>query len=145
MRRLTLTEVREKYGGILPHDAVLRPDDEPETPPSPSTSPAKTKTRGRPRSERFAVLNAFVDFELARLTGAEAKIWLILFRDTKATGTARTGQADIARRAGLTVRGAQKAIARLQAKGFIRIVHRGRLNGGPSSYRVHPTGAHDEP
>jgi hypothetical protein len=47
------------------------------------------------------VLNAFTDFALADLTGAEAKVWLILFRDTKAaTGTARTGQTDIARRPG---------------------------------------------
>ena len=52
------------------------------------------------------MLNAFADFALADLTGAEAKVWLILFRDTKAaTGTARTGQADIARRAGLSSRG----------------------------------------
>ena len=28
MRRLTLKEVMEQYGGIIPLDAVLRPDDD---------------------------------------------------------------------------------------------------------------------
>jgi hypothetical protein len=44
-------------------------------------------------------MNAFVDFSMAGLTGAEVKVWLILYRDTKATGLARTGQTDLARRA----------------------------------------------
>jgi hypothetical protein len=35
MQRLTLREVREQYGGILPPGAVLRPDDDEEIPPSP--------------------------------------------------------------------------------------------------------------
>jgi DNA-binding GntR family transcriptional regulator len=64
-----------------------------------------------------------------------------LFRDTKAaTGTARTGQADIARRAGLSRRGVQVALDKLAAKGLVRLVRRGRLNAGPSTYRVHSTG-----
>ena len=77
---------------------------------------------------------------MAKLTGAEAKVWLILFRDTKATGTARTGQTDIARRAGLSRRGVQVAVGKLTAKGLVTIVRRGRLNSGPSTYRVCPTG-----
>jgi len=88
------------------------------------------------------VLNAFTDSALADLTGAEVKVWLILFRDAKAaTGTARTGQTDIARRAGLEPRTVRRALASLEAKGMVRVVHRGRLNAGPSVYRVHPTGA----
>lgn len=129
-----MNEVREHHNGILPPDAILRPDvDEP--PP-----PSKPKRRAA-RSERFATLNAFADFGLAVLTGAEVKVWLILFRDTKGTGTARTGQADIARRAGLSPRGVRKALASLGANGFVAVVRRGRLNAGPSVYRVHPTGA----
>lgn len=136
MRRLTLRELHERYNGILPPDATLRPDDD-EAPagPTPAASPKR-----RPRSERFAALNAFVDCTLAGLTGAEAKTWLILFRDTKATGTARTGQADLARRAGLSRRGVQLALTSLGAKGLVTIVRRGRLNAGASVYRVHPTG-----
>lgn len=137
MRRLTLREVQEQHGGILPPDAVLRPDDD-----EGAATPAPTaKPKRRSRSERFAALNVFADFGLAGLTGAETKVWLILFRDTRAaTGTARTGQADIARRAGLSRRGVQVALDKLTAKGLVAIVRRGRLNAGPSTYRVHPTG-----
>lgn len=67
-------------------------------------------------------------------------VWLILFRDTKANGIARTGQTDLARRAGLKPRMVRYVLASLEAKGMVRVVHRGRLNAGPSSYRVHPTG-----
>jgi hypothetical protein len=89
------------------------------------------------------VLNAFTDCALAGLTGAEAKVWLILFRDVKAaTGTARTGQADIARRAGLSVRSVKLALRRLGGKGMVRVVRRGRFNGAPSVYGIHPTGSH---
>jgi DNA-binding MarR family transcriptional regulator len=132
---LTLREVNEQHGGILPPDAVLRPDDHEEAaPPAPAA-------KRRSRSERFTMLNAFADFGLAGLTGAETKVWLILFRDAKAaTGTARTGQADIARRAGLSRRGVQVALDKLTAKGLVILVRRGRLNAGPSTYRVHPTG-----
>ena len=136
MRRLTLAEVDEQHGGKLPPDAVLRADDEP--PPAPPPKPKARHPRGR--GERFAVLNAFTDCTLADLTGAEAKVWLILYRDTKASGIARTGQADIARRAGLSPRGVRKALAMLDAKGRVRTVRRCRLNAGPSAYRVHATG-----
>jgi hypothetical protein len=135
---LTLGEVNAHYGGILPPDAVLCADDSEEaTRPAPT---AKARRRAAP-SARFAVLNTFTDFGLADLTGAEVKVWLILFRDSKAaTGTARTGQADIARRAGIKPRMVRYALASLEAKGMVRVVRRGRLNAGPSVYRVHPTG-----
>lgn len=138
MRRLTLKEVNEQLGGTLPPDAVFRPDDGEE--PADSAPPGRPARRTR--SERFAALNAFVDMGLADLTGAETKVWLILFRDTKGTGTARTGQADIARRAGLSVRSVKLALRSLTAKGMVRLVHRGRLNVGPSVHTVHPVGTH---
>ena len=135
MRLLTMKEVNEDHGGILPPDATFKPDAEPTRPAA-----AKPQRPGK-RSERFALLNAFADFALAGLTGSEVKVWLILFRDTKAaTGTARTGQADIARRAGLTPRGVRKALTGLQAKGFVHLVRRGRLNVGPSHYRLSASG-----
>jgi hypothetical protein len=137
MRRLTLREVQERHGGILPPDAIFRGDDAEELPPP---APA-AKLNRRTRSERFTALNAFTDLALAGLTGAEVKVWLILFRDSKAaTGTARTGQEDIARRAGLKSRMVRYALTALEAKGMVQVVRRGRLNVGPSVYRVHPTG-----
>ena len=147
MRRLTLREVKEQYGGILPPDAVFRADDDEIAAAEAARIAEKrrrdaTKPKRRSRSERFATLNAFVDFGIsdAGLTPAEALVWLVLFRDTKGDGTARTGQADIARRAGLSRRGVQAALTKLIAKGFVAVVRRGRLNVGPSTYCVHPTG-----
>lgn len=140
MRRLSLKEVNERYGGTLPPDAVFRPDDG-EGPPPPPAPTSKAKPKSPVRSERFTLLNAFADCALAGLTGAEAKVWVILFRDTKAaTNTARTGQVDIARRAGLSRRGVQVALDKLTAKGLVIVMRRGRLNAGPSTYRVQPTG-----
>jgi DNA-binding transcriptional ArsR family regulator len=133
VRRLTLKEVNEHHGGILPPDAVFRADDEEPDRQEPAAEPKR-----RTRSERFGVLNAFADAGMADLTGAETKVWLILFRDTKRTGVARTGQADIAHRAGLEPRTVRRALSSLEAKGMVVVVRRGRLNRGPSVYRVHP-------
>ena len=80
MRRWTLREVNETHGGILPPDATFRPEDH-EQPAARTASPSKPKRRTG-KGHRFAVLNAFVDAALAELTGAESKVWLILFRDT---------------------------------------------------------------
>ncbi len=133
--KLTMKEVTEQHGGKLPPDATLRADDEPH-----AVRPQKAQRRTT-RSERFAMLNDFTDFALSKLTGTQLKVWLILFRDTKAaTGTARTGQTDIGRRAGVTPRAVRKAISELVAKGFVRVVRRGRLNVGPSQYRLTATG-----
>lgn len=146
MRRLTLKEVNEQHGGILPPDAILRPDEDEiavtEAARVAAARRSASKPKWRTRSQRFAVLNAFVDFGIADadLSPAAALVWLVLFRDTKADGTARTGQADIARRAGLSRRGVQMALDKLIAKGLVALVRRGRLNSGPSTYRVYPTG-----
>jgi hypothetical protein len=137
VRRLTLAEVNEQFGGVIPPDAVLSGTDE----QSVRTAPSTRAKRRLPKSGRFTVLTAFADAGLTDLTGAEVKVWLILFRDTKAaTGIARTGQADIAHRTGLSRRGVQRALGRLIGRGMVIIVQRGRLNKGPSVYRVHPTG-----
>jgi len=149
MRELTMKEVTEQHGGMLPRDAVLRPDDDEIAATAAVAAVAAVagraraaKPQRRTRSERFAVLNAFVDMGLADLTGAETKVWLILFRDTKGEGTARTAQADIARRAGLSVRSVKLAIRSLTANGMVRLVRLGRLNVGPSIHTVHSVGSH---
>ena len=85
--------------------------------------------------DRFRLLNGLADFHLAGLTKGEVKVWLVLFRDAR-DGVARTGQADLARRCGLSVRGVQKVLARLAGKGLVAVTRRGRLGAGPSSYRI---------
>ena len=95
-----------------------------------------SKPANTPRSARWSQLNGFVDVTLRDLTPAEVRVWLVLFRDTKPDGTARTGQADIARRAGLSVRMVKKAVKKLTDRGLLKVLLRGRINVGPSTYKV---------
>ena len=109
--------------------------------PRPAT-PANGKTAEKPKrpkeaGDRFATINAFVDFTLGGLTRNEAAVWLVLWRDTKA-GTARTAQSDIARRAGIGRRTVVRMIDSLTTKGLLRTVHQGGLNRGMNVYRVLP-------
>jgi DNA-binding MarR family transcriptional regulator len=81
------------------------------------------------------VLNAFVDGSMAGLSRSETAVWLVLYRDCR-DGTARTGMADIARRAGCDKRTVVRAVHRLERYGLVQVVRRGGLGRGPSVYRV---------
>ena len=102
-----------------------------------------TKAKDRPRPKRkpkkagnrFAVLNAFVDFTICGLGRSDIAVWLVLYRDTK-DGIARTGQTDIARRAGVSRVTVSRAVGRLERRGLLVVVYRGGLNRGVSAYRV---------
>lgn len=127
---------------ILPGCAVLPPMKPATNGKASSTNgdqtDGKAKSQAKRKSgDRFAVLNAFVDFTMGDLDRGEIAVWMILFRDTR-DGTAATSQVDIARRAGMTVRGVQKALAKLIDKGLAKIVRQGRIGKGASSYRIRP-------
>ena len=111
-------------------------------PETPSTAPGRGARTAKPEG-RFAVLNSFIDIEMRKLTRAEAAVWFILYRDTKPDGTARTGQTDLARRAGCDIRTVRRALDRLEEVGLVEVVRKGRLGSGPSRYRVR--GASTEP
>jgi hypothetical protein len=120
---------------------VLPPDDPP--PPSARYEPAGVPGKnvvlgpeGRRAQDRFATINAFADFRLGRLSRAEIAVWLLLWRDTKPDGLARTSQADLARRAGCDVSTVKRAVRKLVGTGLLDIARRGRLGAGPSAYRV---------
>ncbi len=82
------------------------------------TAPARKSSAGRkPAGDRFAEINGFIDFTLADLTRAAVAVWLILWRDTNPDGTARTGQADLARWAGMSDRAVRAALADLAEAG----------------------------
>jgi predicted transcriptional regulator len=98
----------------------------------PKGKPGGGKTKAR---ERFAVLNAFVDFALAGLSRREIAVWLVLYRDVR-DGSARTSYDDLARRAGLNRRNVARAVRRLEQLGLVKVVHRGGLRRGASRYRV---------
>jgi hypothetical protein len=99
---------------------------------------AKGKPARRETAARFAVLNAFVDFALAGMARNEIAVWLVLYRDTKPDGTARTSQADLARRNGTSDRTVRRALGRLETAGLLKVVYRGGFRRGQSRYRVGP-------
>lgn len=94
------------------------------------------RQRNRLTRDRFSCINALVDGSLRDLSRAEVTTWLILWRDTKPNGLARTSQTDLARRAGTDPRTVRRAIKKLVKGGLLTVVHRGGLRRGMSSYRV---------
>jgi hypothetical protein len=126
----------------------LEPSDQTEEEPRPLTpaemagprqqrevAPAKGKGKS---GNRFHVINTFADHTLAGLRRAEVAVWVLLWRDTRPDGLARTAQTDLARRAGVNGRTVKRAIQRLQRAGLVTVVRRGGLFRGPSTYRVNP-------
>lgn len=109
--------------------ATLPPDGPPRT------LLAKSKAKGT-AAGRWAMFNAFIDGIAGTLKPAAALTWLVLFRDTKRNGLARTGQADIGRRIGRSLRQVHNAIAELSRAGLLAVAHRGGIGRGPSAYRV---------
>jgi hypothetical protein len=85
---------------------------------------------------RFATINTFADFGLPGLSRAEIAVWLLLWRDTKPDGLARTSQASLAGRAGADDRTVRRALAKLQKRELVTVVLKGRIGSGPSAYRV---------
>lgn len=127
---------------ILPGCSVLPPI-------TGTTGPGRTEaimTKEKSRRGRFEEINAFVDFTIRGLNRTEIAMWLMLWRDTKPDGLAKTSQSDLARRAGANERTVRRAIRRLTALGLLRVVHAGGLQRGPSHYRVcpNPTGSISE-
>ena len=106
--------------------------------PTEANGEAKGKPAGRKTGDRFAVLNNFVDFTAGTLTRAEVLVWLVLYRDTKRDGTARTSQADLARRAGVNLATVKRALTGLRRRRLVTRIAKGNLRRGPSVYRVYP-------
>ena len=100
--------------------------------------PAKRKTAKCASRLRFEVLNAFVDTGMADLSRAELALWLVLYRDTKPSGTARASLDDIARRGGMDRQTASRAVGKLTRRKLLQVLQREALNQGPSEYRVFP-------
>ena len=107
-------------------------------PAGPARHPDRTKPKRKPGQAggRFAVLNGFVDLTLRRIVPTAACVWLVLYRDTKPDGLARTSQTDLARRTGRSVRTVYAALRKLERLGLLIIVRKGGLNIGATIYRV---------
>ncbi len=118
---------------------VLPPMDADEATPANAREQKKPnrKPGKRTTSDRFAVLNAFVDCTAGGLSRGEVLVWLVLYRDTR-NGIAETSQADIARRTGTVERTVRRVTGKLERRGLLKTVHRGGLNRGASKYRIFP-------
>lgn len=121
----------------------------PMIPMKPPTRAHGTDPKGKPTDakrkagDRFATINAFLDATMADLRPCERAVWLLLWRDTKPDGLARTSQADLARRAGASGRAIYDALRSLARRGLLIVVRRGGLSAGPSSYRIRATADRD--
>jgi hypothetical protein len=62
-------------------------------------------------------LHQFLDHTLRSLGRTEAMAWLLLYRDTRPDGTARTTQKSLGERAGVSTLTAYRAIKRLRRLG----------------------------
>jgi predicted transcriptional regulator len=122
---------------VLPGCTILPPIDAKPPPMKDSPEPPQPRKGRKETRDRFTVLNQFVDFTMVNLPKNDVAVWLILYRDTR-NGEAKTGQSDIARRAGISKRTVKRAVKRLELRGLITVVRRGGLNRGVTSYRVHP-------
>jgi len=101
-----------------------------------ASRPKRTANRGGAVRRRFALLNAFVDCELARLGPVDVAVWLVLYRHGRRDGTATAAVSDLVRRTGYRQAAVRNALRRLRNCGLINRLKRGTLAGGPSVYRL---------
>lgn len=103
----------------------------------PSAQTVRRSAQRTPKSKhRFESINTFIDLTMRGVTARAAQIWLILWRDTKPNGLARTGVSDLAKRAGCSTSTTKRALAELRRLGLIVVITRGHEGGGPTCYRV---------
>jgi hypothetical protein len=88
----------------------------------------------------FETFNAFVDHGIRELNRSEIAAYVILLRDTKPDGTARTSYKDIATRGGMTRMSAIRAVRSLVKKKVAEVVRRGGRGIGATTYCVIPGG-----
>jgi len=89
----------------------------------------------RVRAHRFETVNAFVDVALRDLNGAETKVWLVLWRDTR-HGTACASNKELGTRTGHDERTVRRVVRSLVRTGWLEVVKRGGIGRGASVYRV---------
>jgi len=126
---------------ILKGTEVLPPMEEGACPslvlPAQAKGPGRGKRNKGRTAGRFQIINLFLDATAQTLTPSQALVWVILWRDTKPEGTARTSCTDLARRAGVGLSTAKRAVKALTRRGLLTVIYRGSLRRGPSAYRVH--------
>lgn len=121
--------------------APYEPREKPEIAATNGQLPQPTKaTHTEPpgkHGSRFQTLNTFIDESAHQVDTTAQATWFVLFRETKPNGLATVSQGQIAKCIGVTRRTVVRAMAALTEEELVEIVRRGKLNGGPSTYRVH--------
>ena len=84
---------------------------------------------------RWQTLNEFVDVTLKHLRPAEAKVWMVLFRDSR-NGLSKVAQTHIAERCGIARESVSRAIKELERKNLVKTVRHGGVNRGLSWYQL---------
>ena len=144
-------------GEVLPPmRAALSPPSPPTAPPAgcggaafvrgrenPTAAPTRKPLTSEPKEKRphraggrFEMINAFVDNTMRVLSHRAALAWVILWRDTKPDGLAKTGVAYLARRMGCSNATAKRALSELRKQKVIEVAERGRKGGATNSYRI---------
>ena len=116
-----------------------RPDErrsEPARATKTALTSAKKTNKTAKSAQRFQTINDFVDLSMRGLTGAAATAWMVLWRDTKPNGLAKTAISDLARRMGCSKATAKRAVRELKAAGLLDVLVLGGLGRGASVYRV---------
>lgn len=85
---------------------------------------------------RWATFNAFMDACLKHLSPVEAAVWMLLFRDTKPDGMARTSSRNLAQRSGCSLRAVTYAMKLLRKTALVEVVTASTNRGSPSVFRV---------
>jgi DNA-binding MarR family transcriptional regulator len=96
--------------------------------------------RRRASNYFFPTFNGFVDLGVRHLSRSEIAAYLVLLRDTKPDGTARTSFGSIASRRGMSQRQAVRAVQSLIRLGVVEVVRRGGRGIGATTYCVVPGG-----
>jgi hypothetical protein len=85
---------------------------------------------------RWATFNAFMDACLKHLSPVEANVWMLLFRDTKPDGMARTSSRNLAQRSGCSLRAVTHAMKLLKKAALVKVVTASTNRGSPSIFIV---------
>lgn len=80
--------------------------------------------------KRWWFLTSFIDKSMTELSNAEIVIWLMLWRDTKKNGLAKTSISYLAKRSGMTERMIRKGIRSLIENGMLKRIKRGGTSNG---------------
>lgn len=132
---------------VLPPGQILPPLESGEATSTPVGSVTATRARGPSAvsgstdnsraAERFNEINTFLDVTGRTLPRAALLCWLLLWRDSR-NGIARTAISDMARRAGCDKRTALRAVRTLVERGLVKVIRKGGLGRGLSTYKVTP-------